>query len=222
MSNKLDIYCSFRRFSVLAGFEPFVSQRYTFIMSKKNKPPDFLSAAKKIIAARPRMVAVESQKFFKDGFAKGGFTDSAFIPWQKRISPLGGKKILIGKDNTMNLMQSIRTLEENEKRVRTGTDLVYSEIHNEGGEITVTAKMKKFWWAKYYEFSGKVKKTKKGQISRSESNLATNAKAEYCKKMALMKPGNKIKIPKRQFIGESKTLLSEFEIWFNEEVEKFK
>jgi hypothetical protein len=168
------------------------------------------------------MVAAEAQKFFKACFVKGGWTDESFQPWQPRKSPLGGKKILIGKDNTMNLMQSIRTLEENEQRVRTGTDLNYGETHNEGAEITVTARMKKFWWAKYYEFAGKVKKTKSGTMSRSKANLRTNAKAEYCKRMALMKTGTKIKIPQRRFIGESKTLLKQFEEWFAGEVAKFK
>lgn len=133
------------------------------IMAKQNKPPEFLLHAEKILKERPRMVATESQKFFKDSFVKGGFTDEAFQAWKVRISPLGGKKILIGKDNTMNLMQSIRTLEENEKRVRTGTDLVYAKTHNEGAEITVTAKMKKFWWAKITSFQGRFRKQKKGK-----------------------------------------------------------
>lgn len=191
-------------------------------MAQRNKPPNFSLHAKKIIKERPRMVAIESQKFFKDSFVKGGFTDDAFQPWQKRKSPLGGKKVLIGKDNTMNLLQSIRTLEESEKRVRTGTDLVYAETHNEGAEITVTAKMKKFWWAKYYEFAGKIKKTKGGKVSQSKANLLTNAKAEYCKAMALMKVGSKVKIPKRQFIGESRTLIKQFEEWFAKQIDEFK
>ena len=167
------------------------------------------------------MVAVESQKFFMDGFRKGGWTDKSFQPWQARKSPLGGKKILIGKDNTMNLMQSIQALEENESRVRVGSELEYAETHNEGASITVTANMKKFWWAKYYELSGKVKTTSRGRTSKSKTNLRANAKAEYCRHMALMKVGTKIKIPKRQFIGESKTLLDEFEKWFADEVAKF-
>ena len=157
------------------------------------------------------MVAVESAKFFKECFVKGGFTDTAFQGWRARVSPLGGKKILIGKDNTMNLMQSIRTLEESEQRVRTGTDLIYAEIHNDGGLITVTDKMKRFWWAKYYEFAGNIKRTKDGKMSQSAGNKLINDKANYCKAMALMKPGSKIVIPKRQFIGRSKTLIKELE-----------
>lgn len=54
----------------------------------------------------------------------------------------------------------------------------YSVIHNEGGTITVTAKMKKYFWAMF-------KKT---------------GKKEY-KYMALMKTGSKITIPQRQYLG---------------------
>lgn len=164
------------------------------------------------------MVAVESKKFFKEGFVKGGFTDSAFQPWQPRRSPLGGKKVLIGKDNTLNLMQSIRTLEQTPTRVRIGSDLRYAATHNEGAEITVTTKMRKYWWAKYYEFAGRVRKTKGGKAGRWAANVRTNAKAEYCRNMALMKAGSKIRIPQRRFIGESRTLIAQFEAWWAEQV----
>lgn len=120
----------------------------------------------------------------------------------------------------MNLMQSIRPLEENEQRVRTGTDVPYSGIHNDGGVITVTRKMKKFWWAKYYEFAGMTTKTKGGKVSNSARNRAINAKAEFCRNMALMRIGAKITIPKRQYLGESKTLFRQFEDWWKSEVER--
>lgn len=194
-------------------------------MAERNKPPSFSMMADKIKKERPRMVAIEAKKFFKESFVKGGWTDRAYQPWVKRTSPLGGKKILIGGAgaNTMNLMQSIRTLEESDSRVRTGTDLIYSEIHNEGGTITVTAKMKKFWWAKYYEFAKKTKTNKDGKSMRiTKANREFGTKAEFCKAMALMKIGKKIKIPKRQYLGESATLMKQFEEWFTGEIEKLK
>jgi hypothetical protein len=68
-----------------------------------------------------------------------------------------------------------------------------------GGTITVTAKMKRFFWAKYYEASGKVKLKKSGGITRA--SLRYNEEAEFYKALALMKTGSKITIPQRQFIG---------------------
>lgn len=55
----------------------------------------------------------------------------------------------------------------------------YTTLHNEGGKITVTAKMKRFFWAKYKE-----------------------SKDKSWKFMALMKVGKVLTIPQRQFIGD--------------------
>jgi len=76
-----------------------------------------------------------------------------------------------------------------------------AQIHNEGGDIVVTAKMKKFFWAKYYEVSGKIKLKKDG--STIKGSLKINDEAESFRFMALMKIGSKIHIPKRQFIGHA-------------------
>ena len=81
----------------------------------------------------------------------------------------------------------------------------YATIHNEGGEITVTAKMKKYFWAKYYELGGKVKYNKSGSMSKSSTKLSEECEAY--KAMALMKVGSKITIPQRQFIGEAPEVL---------------
>lgn len=78
-----------------------------------------------------------------------------------------------------------------------------AQIHNEGGDIVVTAKMKKFFWAKYYELSGKVKYKKNGDKSNSRSAVRISAEAEFYRNMALMKVGSKIHIPQRQFIGHA-------------------
>jgi phage gpG-like protein len=91
------------------------------------------------------------------------------------------------------------------------SQLDYSAIHNEGGTITVTKQMKKYWWSQYYKFAKKTKTTKSGNQSNSAANKKLNAKAQYCKNMALIKVGSKIKIPKRQFMGASKILMNSME-----------
>jgi phage gpG-like protein len=77
----------------------------------------------------------------------------------------------------------------------------YAAIHNEGGTITVTAAMKKFFWAMYYQAVGKMTKRKDGARSASKRNVQLTADAAYWKSLALMKVGSKVKIPKRQFVG---------------------
>lgn len=61
----------------------------------------------------------------------------------------------------------------------------YATIHNEGGELTVTTNMKKYFWAMFFKAGGK----------------KAGIEAQYWKSLALMKVGSKIKIPKRQVIG---------------------
>ncbi|MDR0872998.1 MAG: hypothetical protein LBN27_05960 [Prevotellaceae bacterium] len=177
-------------------------------MANVIKSINFGYARDNLLSDTARMAAIEATKFFKDSFRKGGFTDSSFQQWASKQSPLGGKKLMY---NTGTLMQSVRKFEESNERVVVGSDSAYSEIHNEGGTITVTAQMKRYFWAQYYKLSGKKTKTKRGKASNSRANQRTNAKAEFCKRMALMKVGSKIKIPKRQFIGESAVLMAELD-----------
>ncbi len=75
----------------------------------------------------------------------------------------------------------------------------HAALHNEGGSITVTAAMKKFFWAKYYQAAGKVKQKKTGGITKASEQH--NADADYWKSMALMKVGAKLTIPQRRWIG---------------------
>lgn len=63
--------------------------------------------------------------------------------------------------------------------VRFSSSLPYTALHNEGGKITVTAKMKRYFWARYKE-----------------------TKDESWRRMALMKVGKVITMPERRFIGD--------------------
>jgi hypothetical protein len=59
----------------------------------------------------------------------------------------------------------------------------------------------------YYRHGGGDKQKDKG-----------NSRARWCKNMALMKVGSVITIPKRQFMGESKTLMADLNDMFAEEI----
>jgi phage gpG-like protein len=83
----------------------------------------------------------------------------------------------------------------------------YAAIHNEGGTISVpvTAKMKRFAWAKYYEASGR-KRTKDGKTHKRRKPLSPQESeaAEAWKRLALTKKTSlRITIPRRQFMGNS-------------------
>lgn len=89
--------------------------------------------------------------------------------------------------------------------------LEYARIHNEGGTITVTRKMKNYFWWRYRTvtggrsadgFSNRLQRRKDGSPRDNRHNRSLTAEAEFCRAMALKKVGSKITIPKRRFIGE--------------------
>lgn len=130
---------------------------------------------------------------FDQNFVRQSYFGQA---WQRRRSPVRDGSLLQDKGS---LRKNLRS------RVADGgvtfsSSLPYAAIHNEGGEIEVTERMKRYFWIKYYEASGSVAR-KDGTASRSKRNIARTATAEFYRRMALMKVGQKIKMPRRQFIG---------------------
>ena len=90
------------------------------------------------------------------------------------------------------------------------TTELYANIHNEGGTITVTRKMKAHFWKMYYTvtggkaadgFSRNLQRKKNGAPRNNKRDRALTAEAKFYRAMAMKKAGSKITIPKRQFIG---------------------
>lgn len=172
-----------------------------------------MQMAKELKKNASRYAASESVKFFKESFVKGGFTDASFQKWQQTSNPLAGKRTMY---KSGNLMRSIKKQSASMSRVVVMADSEYADIHNKGGYIVVTAQMKKFFWAKYYEFVGGVTTNKRNAVSLNKQNRSLGAKAKFCKAMALKPVGSKIKIPQHQFMGHSKILMKDFDQWFGE------
>lgn len=151
-----------------------------------------------------RDIQVEMGDEFDRNFERQAFFSEA---WQRRKSPARpGAAILSGQ----NLRRSIRS-EIRENSIVFRSSLPYSAIHNEGGDIKVTAKMKRFFRAKFYEtqggFTRKSGKPKRplsdGGFYHWTSKMELSTEAEFWKFMALMKVGSTIKIPRRQFLGNA-------------------
>ena len=95
------------------------------------------------------------------------------------------------------------------------TTVPYARIHNEGGTITVTSRMKKYFWGKYITivgskrpkagtattYSERFQRKKNGELRNNRRNRELTEEAKFYKYMAMKKTGDKITIPKRQFIG---------------------
>lgn len=155
---------------------------------------DFENAVIRIIQQLPRFMGNECIRFFQEQM--NAEKDVHGRDYERRgyeTDLQQGKSILSGRGTLFN---AIEILSINKNGVSVGVDediLVYAGIHNDGGNIAVTAKMKRYFWAKHYE--------------ADRRDLEDDA--DFYRNMALRKEGSDIKIPQREFVGESK-LLQEF------------
>lgn len=124
-----------------------------------------------LITSILRDLQVELSDEFDRNFQRGAFFNEV---WPAKRS--GGPSHLVQTGKLRRSIQSVIT----GNRLKFTSSEPYAAIHNEGGEITVTERMKKYFWAKF-------KQT--GQ--------------QHWKHLALVKTGSKITIPKRQFLGSS-------------------
>lgn len=142
-----------------------------------------------------RDIKYELDDEFDLNFQRQAYFDA---PWRKRKPDIrSGGALLI---DSGALRRSIQSRIAGDT-IRYSSDKPYANLHNEGGEIRVTEKMKRFFWYKYMNIAGSVVRNKAGATRISRANRIRSGKAEFYKAMALKKTGSKISIPKRQFIG---------------------
>lgn len=143
-------------------------------------------------------IQVELSDEFDKNFEREAFFSEA---WQRRKSPIrdAGRGLLVESGRLRQSIQS-RTTDDS---IEFFTTEPYAAIHNEGGEIVVTERMKRFFWAKCYEAQGGFGRRKDGSKRQDKRTVALTAEAEFWKAMALKKVGTTVRIPRRRFLGAS-------------------
>jgi phage gpG-like protein len=162
-----------------------------------NDVPDFKKIGAKLIADVPRYASVTALNFFKDSFRKQGWEDVSFEPWKGRKNASdSGRAILT---NTSYLQNELRRSSATSKSIRIVNDAPYAAIHNEGGRITIriTPKMRKYFWYMYY-------KTKQDKYKA----MALTKKTAFL-----------MNIPQRQFMGHSKVMMNQMDVWFLKQIQ---
>lgn len=163
----------------------------------------------------PVKIGRMAKDHFQENFRKGGFVNNGLQQWPKSKRQLSGTSsaaaqygpLLSGRNHLFSSMKYTPS----DYRVKVANEVPYAAIHNEGGTVnpTVTPEMRRFAWAMFYKASGK-KKEKRGSI-------LSNPDAERWKALALTKKSKlTVKIPKRQFLGESAELRKSI----NDKIEK--
>lgn len=167
-------------------------------MNKINKIPNFLEMAERLKKDAVRFAAVEGVTFFKDSFQNQGFTDASFEAWPQRKDDVDpGRKVLV---KSSFLMQSIQVFSKSNERIVYGSDAEYADIHNNGGtvKIPITPKSRKYFWLMFKVTGNGMWKA----LALTKKQLIT------------------ITIPKRQFIGESATFMTQLDEWAKNEILK--
>lgn len=167
-------------------------------------------------------IRVEIGDEFDKNFERQGFFTKA---WARRKSPIRGDgHILVASGDLRKSVQS----RSDATSITFFSSSPYAAIHNEGGEIKVTEKMKRYFRAKFYESMGMTKKQggkrrtlTDGGFYAWTSKMNLNPNAEFWRAMALMKVGKTIKIPKRQFLGMAPEVEREVTKIIEDELEEY-
>lgn len=131
----------------------------------------------------PDRIAIQAVNFFKRNFELQGFVDKGVEKWKTLSNPADRSRQILRKRGTLkNAIRKIKA-ERNKVVVGVGSDVKYAALQNYGGQVPVTPKMRRYFWAMY-------KQT--GQ--------------DYYKGLALTKKTH-LDIPARKFIGDSEGLV---------------
>lgn len=150
-------------------------------------------------------IKVEAADEFDRNFEREAFFNEKWA--RRKYNDDKSRGLLV---RTGNLRRSITAEVTDRDSVVFSSALPYARIHNEGGTVTVTRKMKAYFWWRFHTltggtaadgFSNRLQRKKDGTPRGNRRNRALTAEAEFFRAMALKKAGSKIVIPKRQFIG---------------------
>jgi len=111
-------------------------------MSTKHNFDKVVKAYVKLKQDLPRIVGNEAVVFSKGNWRKQGFQDVSVQPWKRRNPKAernSGRAILI---DTGRLRRSIRITGIFGSQVHIGSDVPYARIHNDGGRVTSTQRVR--------------------------------------------------------------------------------
>lgn len=153
---------------------------------------------------------------FQDNFRRGGFVNGGLHPWPKakRLSSGGTDAasnygtLLSGRNHLFGSIKYVPS----DYLVVISNEVPYAALHNQGGtvDVPVTDRMRRYAWARFYRASGKVRKAAKGGRKgrrKTGGGAQASPQAAFWKNFALTRKKKlHIRIPQRQFIGDSREL----------------
>lgn len=182
----------------------------------------------------PVAVGTEAVEYVRGNFRAGG------IDGRKWKEPLRRALSFHGAEGRYGPLLSRTDTLMGATRKRTGPGRVvienrqpYAAIHNAGGTVAVTARMKKYFWWRYLQIegskggkgrrplSGRYTVRKDGRRGDNKYNRSMGREAQFWKAMALKRVGSRIRIPQRMFIGDTKGLRRVVDEAINKELQQY-
>lgn len=144
-------------------------------------------------------IRVDLTDEFDKNFERKAFFDK---PWENTKIPNRKGTVMM---RSGKLRRSVRS-KQTKNDIAWSSSLPYATLQNEGGEIIVTEKMKRFFWAMFFKSDGAItmKRDKDDKVVNrdTERNKKLSAEAATWRALALQKVGAKMKVKQRQFIGD--------------------
>ena len=167
----------------------------------------------------PRKVGVTAVNHFKQNFRDGGWLDNGLHPWKRTRRQEGNGKDAKYSPLTSRRNHMMRSIQASTSpgQVTIEDPVPYAAIHNDGGDITVTQRMRKYAWHMVYSLAG-IKG--KGKLPKELPK-----EAEKWKGLALTRKSSitvHAHIPQRQFMGDSAELRVKVSKLINESIQKIK
>lgn len=147
--------------------------------------------------------------FSKDRFIYKNWIDKSVKKWESRQRPDRGSLLV----RTGRLKRSVRKIMTGDYYIMVGTDVPYAKLHNEGGTINETVKVKGF--QRKLKIRARSIDRRTGWVRKLKKVIGTqlvNVKA-HLRKMNLT-------MPKRQFIGDSSLLARRIEKYMINQIDK--
>lgn len=142
-------------------------------------------------------VAVKLQEQIGENFRRGAFYGQ---PWKGKSNYPGAKQKLLYRHGILQESVDVDA-DPAAKTITARSTVAYASLHNEGGVVVVTGKMKRFFWYMHKKALGSLATKKDGTTRANRRNMAINAEAEYWKGLALMPVGKRLHMPERRFVG---------------------
>lgn len=165
----------------------------------------------------PPLLANQAKNFFVESWDKKGWDDGGIKPWKKREDTgkkSQGRALLVKSGNLRRAVrQSIRL--KTFDKIQLVVALPYASVHNEGYNGMVRAHTRTlFAKSTTKQFIG-LKRNKKGQLKEAHKKTTVYVRTGEANVKAYT-----MKMPKRQFMGDSATLRQKQRKLIDEQITK--